>query len=67
MGDSDFGDSTHTHIEPPCLDQEPDFVDQVLSVLDYSGANPARLKLEITENMLLKDIEGTIMLNRSLK
>jgi len=28
---------------------QPDFVDQVLAVLKSTGANPRRLKLELTE------------------
>jgi diguanylate cyclase (GGDEF)-like protein/PAS domain S-box-containing protein len=38
----------------------PDFVEQVLSVLDETGARPANLRLELTESLLLKDIDGTI-------
>jgi diguanylate cyclase (GGDEF)-like protein/PAS domain S-box-containing protein len=37
-----------------------DFVDKVLQVLAETGANPARLKLELTESMLLQDIEDII-------
>lgn len=38
----------------------PDFVDQVLAVLKDSGANPLRLKLELTESLLLDNVEATI-------
>ncbi len=37
-----------------------DFVDQVLAVLDHTGANPKRLKLELTESLLVDDVEGVI-------
>lgn len=37
-----------------------DFVDQVLSVVKQSGANPQKLKLEITESLLLRDVDATI-------
>ena len=38
----------------------PDFVEQVLAVLDHSGANPQRLKLELTESLLLNNVEDII-------
>jgi EAL domain-containing protein (putative c-di-GMP-specific phosphodiesterase class I) len=37
-----------------------DFVDHVIAVLQRTGANPARLKLELTESLLVKDVESTI-------
>lgn len=37
-----------------------DFVCQVLVALDRSGANPRRLKLELTESLLVDDIDGVI-------
>lgn len=37
-----------------------DFVDQVLKVLDDTGANPERLKLELTESLLVSNIEEVI-------
>jgi len=36
------------------------FVDEVLGVLEETGANPRRLKLELTETLLLDDVEDTI-------
>jgi EAL domain-containing protein (putative c-di-GMP-specific phosphodiesterase class I) len=36
------------------------FVDEVLGVLEETGANPHRLKLELTETLLLDDVEDTI-------
>jgi diguanylate cyclase (GGDEF)-like protein/PAS domain S-box-containing protein len=40
--------------------QQPDFVAQVERILHESGANPARLKLELTESALLDDVETCI-------
>ncbi len=37
-----------------------DFVETVKTILDETGANPHRLELELTEGMLLGDIEDTI-------
>ncbi len=36
------------------------FADQVLAALDRSGANPQRLKLELTESLLVNNIEDII-------
>lgn len=47
--------------------RQADFVDQVLGVLHSTGADPARLKLEITESMLLDDVEETIAVMTRLK
>ncbi|MDD2272830.1 MAG: EAL domain-containing protein [Desulfuromonadaceae bacterium] len=35
---------------------QADFVDQVLAVLQSTGANPQRLKLELTESMLVSNV-----------
>lgn len=40
--------------------RQADFVEQVLSVLAQSGAAANHLKLELTENLLLDDVESTI-------
>jgi diguanylate cyclase (GGDEF)-like protein/PAS domain S-box-containing protein len=45
----------------------PDFVEHVTSVLDHSGANPHRLKLELTESVLLDDVEDAIAKMMQLK
>ena len=37
-----------------------DFVDRVLLTLERTGANPHRLKLELTESLLVEDVEGVI-------
>jgi predicted signal transduction protein with EAL and GGDEF domain len=38
-----------------------DFVDDVLAVLDETGANPQRLELELTESHLVQDVETMIV------
>ena len=40
--------------------RQVDFVPQVLALLDDTGANPQRLKLELTESVLLSDVEDAI-------
>jgi EAL domain-containing protein (putative c-di-GMP-specific phosphodiesterase class I) len=40
--------------------RQPDFVAHVLATLDDSGADPQRLKLELTESVLLSDVEDAI-------
>ena len=44
-----------------------DFVDQVLAVLGRTGANPQRLKLELTESLLVDDVEDVIAKMTALK
>jgi diguanylate cyclase (GGDEF)-like protein len=39
---------------------QADFVDQVKAVLSATGADPQRLKLEVTESLLLHDIEDVV-------
>jgi len=40
--------------------RQPDFADYVLGLLDYTGANPMRLKLELTESLLVDNLEDVI-------
>jgi diguanylate cyclase (GGDEF)-like protein/PAS domain S-box-containing protein len=40
--------------------RQPDFVTMVREVLDASGADPRLLKLELTESLVLEDIDDTI-------
>ncbi len=40
--------------------RHPEFSNQLLTLLRVSGANPYRLKLELTESLLLSDIEDSI-------
>ncbi len=44
-----------------------DFVDHVLEVLDQTGADPQKLKLELTESLLLEDVEDIIAKMTDLK
>ncbi|MBL8415759.1 MAG: EAL domain-containing protein [Propionivibrio sp.] len=44
-----------------------DFVEQVLAALVRSGANPQRLKLELTESLLVHDMDDIIVKMTALK
>jgi diguanylate cyclase (GGDEF)-like protein/PAS domain S-box-containing protein len=46
---------------------QQDFVEQVLSNLEQTGANPKRLKLELTETLLVSNIEDVIAKMHKLK
>ena len=45
----------------------PNLVEQVLAVVDYAGARPSRLKLELTESLLLENAEDIIAKMIALK
>jgi diguanylate cyclase (GGDEF)-like protein/PAS domain S-box-containing protein len=47
--------------------RQPDFVEQVREVVLRHDINPERLKLEITESLLLKDIQAVIAIISALK
>ncbi|MFA7349961.1 MAG: EAL domain-containing protein [Methylotenera sp.] len=47
--------------------QQLDFVDQVLEVLSQTKADPSRLKLELTESMLVQNVETIIKKMNTLK
>ena len=47
--------------------RQPNFVQQVLAVLESSGADPRRLKLELTESMLIDDVPDVIAKMMALK
>ncbi|MEI7429982.1 MAG: EAL domain-containing protein [Betaproteobacteria bacterium] len=47
--------------------KQPDFIQEVLSILEHFGANPKRLKLELTENMLVDDVEDMIVKMSALR
>jgi diguanylate cyclase (GGDEF)-like protein/PAS domain S-box-containing protein len=38
--------------------RQPEFVERVLAALERSGANPHNIRLELTEGMLLENVEG---------
>jgi EAL domain-containing protein (putative c-di-GMP-specific phosphodiesterase class I) len=39
---------------------QPDFVESVQRCLQQSGANPARLKLELTESIVLENLDMVV-------
>lgn len=47
--------------------RQADFVDRVIAVLNDSGANPRQLKIELTESMLVSNVEETIQKMLALK
>ena len=47
--------------------RHPDFVIQVLATLDRAGADPHKLKLELTESMLMDNVEDLIAKMIALK
>jgi diguanylate cyclase (GGDEF)-like protein/PAS domain S-box-containing protein len=47
--------------------RQADFVQQVIAVLNRTGANPGLLKLELTESTLLSDLEEVISKMAALK
>ena len=47
--------------------QQADFVAQVRDVLTHSGANPSRLKLELTESVVLENVEDAIQKMTAIK
>ena len=47
--------------------RQDDFVDQVRIALEESGAPATRLKMELTESLLLDDIEGAITKMQAIK
>ena len=63
-------DTTHLTLAVNVSGQQlhqPDFVDQVLQALERSGADPHRLKLELTESQLLTEIDDTIVKMTALR
>jgi diguanylate cyclase (GGDEF)-like protein len=47
--------------------RQPEFVDKVLSALERTGANPSNLELELTESMLVENIDEVIEKMTELK
>ena len=47
--------------------RQPDFVEQVLAVVRDAGADPRKLKLELTESLLLHDVEDSILKMQALR
>jgi EAL domain-containing protein (putative c-di-GMP-specific phosphodiesterase class I) len=48
-----------------CL--QPDFVDKVIQLINRTGIDPSKLKLELTESMLVENIEDIIAKMTALK
>jgi diguanylate cyclase (GGDEF)-like protein/PAS domain S-box-containing protein len=51
----------------PVQFHQPDFVRQVQAALTDSGVNPRRLELELTENLVLEDVDEAIQKMSALK
>ena len=47
--------------------RQPDFVKQVFSILDHFGADPTKLKLELTESLFAENVEDVIDKMHQLK
>lgn len=68
-----WAESTHTRDLQIAINvsarqfRQPDFVEQVRASLEQSGANPALLKLELTESAVLENVEEVICRMREIK
>jgi diguanylate cyclase (GGDEF)-like protein/PAS domain S-box-containing protein len=58
--------SIAVNVSAPQL-REPDFVQTVLDIIERTGANPRRLKLELTESLLVDNVEDIIQKMFALK
>ena len=47
--------------------RQPDFVAYILDLISYTGVDPKHLKLELTESLLVNDIEETTLKMMALK
>ncbi|WP_296947503.1 EAL domain-containing protein [uncultured Massilia sp.] len=47
--------------------RQPDFVDRVTAIVGRTGADPARLKLELTESLLVGNVDDMVAKMRRLK
>jgi EAL domain-containing protein (putative c-di-GMP-specific phosphodiesterase class I) len=47
--------------------RQPEFASQIIETLHRTGANPSRLKLELTESLLLSDVQDAIRKMEQLK
>lgn len=54
------------NVSARCLYQA-DFVERLLALLEQTGADPGRLKLELTETLLLDDLPGAVTRMAALK
>jgi diguanylate cyclase (GGDEF)-like protein len=62
----DAGMSLAVNVSPRQL-EDPDFVDTVARILRHTGITPSALTLEITENVLIKDLETVLSRLAQLK
>ncbi|WP_333873850.1 EAL domain-containing protein [Methylobacter sp.] len=65
-------DSNLSHLQlavnvSACQFRQPDFVDQVSTLLAMIAVDPDKLKLELTESLVLDDINETILKMQALK
>jgi predicted signal transduction protein with EAL and GGDEF domain len=65
--DPDFSQLTMAVNVSPRQFNQKDFVAQILSVLERTGADPKRLKLELTESLFVFDFEDVIKTMSALK
>lgn len=47
--------------------RQPDFVEEVLTIVNATGANPERFKIELTESVLVDTVEDIIVKMNALK
>jgi EAL domain-containing protein (putative c-di-GMP-specific phosphodiesterase class I) len=47
--------------------QDPNFVDAVLRTIATTGANPRRLKIELTESVMVNDVTASIVKMQALR
>jgi EAL domain-containing protein (putative c-di-GMP-specific phosphodiesterase class I) len=47
--------------------RHPDFVKQIMAALAHTGVRPHKLKLELTESLMVDDMEATIAKMTALK
>ncbi|MBI3901428.1 MAG: EAL domain-containing protein [Nitrosomonadales bacterium] len=46
---------------------QPDFVEQIAAVMHMHGVEPSRLRLELTESLMLRDLKNTAIKMQALK
>jgi EAL domain-containing protein (putative c-di-GMP-specific phosphodiesterase class I) len=46
---------------------QPDLADQIADVMDKTGVNPAQLSLEVTESVMMEDVDSATLMTRKLK
>lgn len=51
----------------PVQFRHPDFVSQVMQIIENTGASPHKLKLEVTESALIERLEDTVLKMKHLK